>query len=113
MIYLSHSAIDEVKRLQSKYQKSDMALRLGVQSSGCSGMSYQMEFEQELQPNDQIYEFGGMRVAVDSQSLSYIDGLTLDYTEDLMGGGFRFHNPNAIKTCGCGSSFAMSEQPPL
>lgn len=111
MIYLSQSAINEVKRLQSKYQKLDAALRIGVQLSGCSGMSYKMKFEQEFQPDDQIYEFSEMKVAVDSQSLNHIDGLTLDYTEDLMGGGFRFHNPNAIKTCDCGSSFATSEQP--
>lgn len=110
MIYLSHSAVNEMKRLQSKHQKLDTALRLGVQASGCSGTSYKMEFEQEFQPNDQMYECSGMRVVVDSQSLSYIDGLTLDYTEDLMGGGFRFHNPNAVKTCGCGSSFATSQQ---
>ena len=110
MIYLSQSAINEVKRLRSKHRKLDMALRLGVQPSDCSGMSYKMEFEQGFQPNDQVYEYDGMRVMVDSQSLSYIDGLTLDYTEDLMGGGFRFHNPNAIKTCGCGNSFATSEQ---
>lgn len=109
MIYLSHSAVSEVKRLQSKYQKLDAALRIGVQPSGCSGMSYKMKFEQEFRLDDQTYEFSGIKVAVDSQSLNHIDGLTLDYTEDLMGGGFRFYNPNAIKTCGCGNSFATSE----
>lgn len=110
MIYLSHSAVGEVKRLQLKHRKSGNALRLGVQPSGCSGVSYKMEFDQELRYGDQVYEFSGIRVAVDSQSFDYISGLTLDYTEDLMGGGFRFHNPNAVRTCGCGSSFATGEQ---
>lgn len=109
MLYLSHSAVNEVKRLQLKHRKSGYALRLGVKPSGCSGMSYKMEFDQELRHGDQIYEFGGVRVVVDPQAFGYITGLTLDYTEDLMGGGFRFHNPNAVRTCGCGSSFATSE----
>lgn len=112
MIYLSHSAVSEVRRLQSKHQKSTTLLRLGIQPSGCSGMSYKMEFVQELHPEDQVYDSNGMKVVVDSQSLIYITDLMLDYTEDLMGGGFRFHNPNAIKTCGCGNSFAVGEPSP-
>ena len=68
-----------------------------------------MKFDEGVGPEDQIYDFEGIQMVVDRQSLSYIDGLTLDYSEDLMGGGFRFHNPNALQSCGCGHSFSISE----
>lgn len=111
MIYLSQAAIGEVKRLQSKHQVANGALRLKVRHSGCSGLSYQMEFEQQVRPSDQIYEFQGMRVVIDPQSFSCVRGLTVDYSEDLMGGAFRFENPNAAQLCACGNSFAIvSEQ---
>lgn len=107
MIYLSQAAVGEVRRLQSKHQVADVALRLRVRASGCSGLSYQMEFEKQIQPGDQICESHGMRVVVDPQSLSWVKGLTLDYSEDLMGGAFRFDNPNATQLCACGNSFAI------
>jgi iron-sulfur cluster assembly accessory protein len=72
-----------------------------------------MEFEQEYQPQDLIYECNGIQVVIAPANLPYIDGLTLDYSEDLMGGGFRFHNPNAIQTCGCGNSFAIATSEPI
>ena len=110
MIYLSHTAVSEVKRLQSKHQPLAVALRLEIQSRGCAGLSYELKFEQQLRPDDQVYECNGVHVAVDSYSLRAVDGLTVDYSEDLMGGGFRFYNPNATQTCSCGNSFATSER---
>lgn len=107
MIYLSQAAIGEVRRLQSKHQVANAALRLRVRPSGCSGLSYQMEFEKQMQPGDQIYESRGVRVVIDPHSLSCVKGLTLDYSEDLMGGAFRFDNPNATQLCACGNSFAI------
>lgn len=70
---------------------------------------YNMEFVAEPQPSDVRCEPMGLQVAIDADSVPQLDGLTLDYTEDLMGGGFRFHNPNATQICGCGNSFAVGE----
>lgn len=107
MIQLSPSAANEVKRLKSKRQESELRLRLGVQSSGCSGLSYAMGLDHQLQTDDQVYESDGIQIVVDAASLNYLEGLVIDYSEDLMGGGFRFHNPNAGQTCGCGNSFSL------
>ncbi len=109
MIHLSPAAIAEIKRLRRKQTKAETGLlRLGVQQSGCAGLSYRMEFADSSQPQDFLLVADEMQVVFDPNLLPYLDGLTLDYSEDLMGGGFRFHNPNAIQTCGCGSSFAIA-----
>lgn len=107
MIQLSKAAVHEVLRLQRKFSQPNPLFRLGVQSSGCSGMSYTMSFDTTVQPGDQLYTCDSVQIVVDQQSLAYLEGLRLDYSEDLMGGGFRFHNPNATETCGCGNSFAV------
>lgn len=110
MIQLSSTAIGEVKRLQRKHLlDGDALLRIEVDATGCKGLAYQMQFSQSRQPDDQIFDCEEIQVVVDSASLQYIAGLTLDYTEDLMGGGFRFYNPNAIETCSCGHSFATAK----
>ncbi len=110
MIHLSKAAASEIKRLQSKRQNSkNLQFRLGVQSGGCSGMSYTLGFEEVVTPGDRVYDCDGIQVVVDEQSLNYINDLTLDYSEDLMGGGFRFHNPKAKESCGCGNSFSTNE----
>ena len=85
-----------------------MCFRLQVQPGGCSGWFYDMTFDEAASQGDQVYNCKGIAVVVDAQTLNYISGLTLDYSEDLMGGGFRFHNPNAIASCGCGNSFSTS-----
>jgi iron-sulfur cluster assembly protein len=108
MIRLSTTAASEVKRLQGKHLKSSSgALRLSVQSKGCAGLSYQLDFTDTVELDDQLFEDDNIRVVVNCQSLVYVNGLTLDYSEDLMGGSFRFHNPNAKQTCSCGHSFAV------
>lgn len=107
MIQLSPTAIGEVKRLQKKHSPKGW-LRIEVDASGCKGLAYQMQFTQSPQPDDQVFDCEDIQVVVDRASLTYISGLTLDYTEDLMGGGFRFYNPNAVETCSCGHSFAIT-----
>ncbi len=95
-------------------QGQDQVLRVGVRSGGCSGMSYTMDFvdSSDKQKDDEVYEYkapGGdsFKVVCDPKSLLYIYGMQLDFSTELIGGGFNFTNPNATQTCGCGSSFAV------
>ncbi len=81
-------------------------LRLGILGGGCSGLSYQFKFEVKPRERDNVFEFDGINIFVDPKSLIYLRGLTLDYQESLMQSGFVFDNPNASKSCGCGTSFA-------
>jgi iron-sulfur cluster assembly protein len=106
MIQLSQIAIQEIKRLGSKPHNSGQNLRLGIKPGTCGDFSYTLSFDPALNSDDTSYTSTGITVVVDSESLKYIDGLTLDYSEDLMGGNFRFHNPNAISSCDCGMSFS-------
>ena len=107
MINLSKAAISEIRRIQVKHKQQEARLRLGVQAGGCAKLCYTIDFDQDITPGDHIYECDGLSLIVDTQSLNYINGLMLDYSEDLMGGGFRFHNPNAVASCGCGHSFSV------
>ena len=100
-----------IRKIHQAFEKQgvDGVLRLGVLGGGCSGLSYQFKFDTKTRPTDHVYEFGGegtrVRIAVDPKSILYLHGLTLDYQETLMQSGFVFHNPNAKKSCGCGTSF--------
>lgn len=109
-IQLSQPAIEEVKRLQAHQKHSEAKFRLAVQAGGCSGLIYALQFDEAMQADDTVYHCDGLDVVVDPKSLSYVEGLTLDYSADLMGGGFRFHNPNAASHCGCGNSFSIDEK---
>jgi iron-sulfur cluster assembly accessory protein len=109
MIHLSKTAAMEVTRLKSKYPNPNALLRLSVESSGCSRLSYTMGFEDAIDPEATVCESEGIQIAIDPQHLKYLNELTLDYSEDLMGGGFRFHNPNAAQSCSCGNSFSPRE----
>lgn len=106
MINLSKAATREIKRMQSRQQNSTARLRLGIQPGGCADLFYTIEFDDAVHDRDEVFDCNGIQVVVDSQSLNRITGLTLDYSEDLMGGAFRFHNPNAVSSCGCGNSFS-------
>lgn len=108
MIHLSQSAAAEIRRLQLSRQQPNTFLRLSVKIGGCSGLYYSFELEREPHPDDLIYEIEGIAILVDESSDLYFKELKLDYSEDLMGGGFRFHNPQASNTCSCGNSFAIS-----
>jgi iron-sulfur cluster assembly protein len=109
MIQFSPSAIGEIKRLQTRQQQTAGFLRLAVDTGGCSGLIYKLDFTPTAQSNDQQFQQQDLQVLVDPQSLTYLQGLTLDYSEDLMGGGFRFYNPQAQQICGCGQSFALAK----
>lgn len=85
-------------------------MRLGIKKGGCSGLSYVMEFADQLQATDHEYECSGVNIVIGEEDLGQLKGLELDYTEDLMGGGFRFRNPNASKSCSCGTSFATPKE---
>jgi iron-sulfur cluster assembly accessory protein len=106
MIHLSLAAANEIRRLLSR--QPNMLFRLQVQVGGCSGLFYDLAVDEAVRLGDQVYECSGIPVVVDAQSLNYINGMTLDYSEDLLGGGFRFHNPNATERCGCGNSFSAN-----
>lgn len=90
---------------------SPLVLRMGVRNGGCSGLSYVMDFstESEIQDDDEVdkYDVEGIQCVVDAKSLLYLYGLELDYSDELIGGGFKFFNPNAEDSCGCGSSFGV------
>jgi iron-sulfur cluster assembly accessory protein len=107
MIQLSQAAKIEIERLKSK-QQPNVLVRLAVKPGGCSDLFYDMSFDETVTAGDRIVDVGDLQVIVDHQSLNYIEGLVLDYSEDLMGGGFRFHNPQATATCSCGNSFSIS-----
>lgn len=100
-----------IRKIHHAFQKQgvDGVLRLGVLGGGCSGLSYQFKFDTKTRPTDHVFEFGEegsrVRIAVDPKSMLYLHDLTLDYQETLMQSGFVFHNPNAHKSCGCGTSF--------
>ncbi len=82
-------------------------LRLGVRTSGCSGMAYVLEYADQVEPGDQVFARHGIKVLVDAKSLVYLDGTELDYTREGLNEGFRFNNPKQKETCGCGESFSV------
>ncbi len=84
---------------------SGLGLRLGVKTSGCSGMAYVLEFVDEMEAEDQVFECEGIKVIVDPKSLVYLDGTELDYGREGLNEGFKFNNPNVKNSCGCGESF--------
>ncbi len=108
MIQVSESAAKKIHALKAEEGADEAAaLRVFVKRGGCSGFSYKMEFDKEVKAQDKVFESNGAKVIVDNQSLLYLLGMTLDYEGGLNGQGFVFSNPNAKKTCGCGSSFGV------
>ncbi|MEH2070660.1 MAG: iron-sulfur cluster assembly accessory protein [Nostoc sp.] len=107
MIHLSQAAASEIVRIKSK-QQPNVLFRFAVKPGGCSGFFYDMSFDRAIKVGDRVFEFDEIQVIIDAESLNQLNGLTVDYSEDLMGGGFRFHNPQAIATCTCGHSFSIS-----
>jgi iron-sulfur cluster assembly protein len=96
-----------VQKIREAFQREGVegALRLGVLGGGCSGLSYQFKFDTRQRPTDNVFEFDGVRIVVDPKSLLYLKGMTLDWKDSLIQSGFVFENPNAKKSCGCGTSF--------
>ena len=113
VIHIKSKAMERLRELKSKQEdpSAPMILRMGVRSGGCSGMSYVMDFttEDDVNEDDEIDEYpeDGIKCVVDAKSLLFLYGLELDYSDELIGGGFKFFNPNAEEECGCGSSFGV------
>lgn len=109
MIHLTPAAIAEIRRLQLKHPRP-VYFRLGIQAGGCADWYYTLEFDQVCGSSDRCFDTGAVQVVVSQAFLTYTEELTIDYSEDLMGGGFRFHNPNSTRSCGCGNSFAVERE---
>jgi iron-sulfur cluster assembly protein len=109
MITLTNSAAEKLGGImQEKGLIDTHALRVFVRGGGCGGMQYGMTFD-EAREGDEVYEQHGMRVIVDPTSLFYVEGASIDYIDSLMGGGFHIDNPQAVSSCGCGSSFRTAQ----
>jgi iron-sulfur cluster assembly accessory protein len=107
-VQLTPVAITKVKEILSSQTPMPTGLRVAVVGGGCSGFSYKMAFENQVnEESDNVYEFDGLKVLVDQMSEMYLDGISIDYIETLEGAGFKFNNPNVKSTCGCGSSFTV------
>jgi iron-sulfur cluster insertion protein len=103
---LTVAAAAKVSELIAREESDDLALRVAVRPGGCSGLSYEMFFDTEVGDDDQVSEFGGVRVVIDPASLPHLAGATLDYKDGLQGAGFSIENPNVTRSCGCGQSFS-------
>ncbi len=108
MLYVADSARERLREVRDvKAIPDEHFLRVSITSGGCSGLSYQLDFDDELQPRDQVFEDNGEKVVCDLKSFLYLCNSTLEFTGGLDGKGFAFNNPNASRECGCGESFAV------
>jgi iron-sulfur cluster assembly protein len=105
-ISLSEQAAQQIARQLSK-RGGGLGLRLGVRKSGCSGYSYVLDYVDAPSENDTVFEFHGVKVIIDSEHLPYLEGVQVDYAREGINAAFRFHNPRAQATCGCGESFSL------
>lgn len=105
-VTVTQAAADRINDFLASRGKG-VGLRLGVKTTGCSGMAYVLEFVDELNPEDEVFEDHGVKVIVDRKSMVYIDGTELDFTKEGLNEGFQFNNPNEKAQCGCGESFTV------
>jgi iron-sulfur cluster assembly protein len=103
---LTESAAEQVKKLLARDRREGYGLRVAVADGGCSGYSYKLDFDGEPKPEDLVLELNGVKVYIDRASAPYLAGTVIDFATGLYGGGFKFTNPNATGTCGCGTSFS-------
>jgi iron-sulfur cluster assembly protein len=103
-VTLSEAAARHINKFLAKRGKG-IGVRLGVKTTGCSGMAYKLEYADEAEPDDLVFESQGLQVIVDPKSLPYIDGTELDFAREGLNEGFKFNNPNVKNECGCGESF--------
>ena len=108
MLYVADTAKEKISQLKETQSLSDdYFIRVSITSGGCSGLTYEMDFDNESKVNDQIFEDNGVKVVTDLKSFLYLCNTTLEFSGGLSGKGFYFNNPNASRTCGCGESFAV------
>jgi len=106
-ITVTPKAIDKIKNAMKVEGKEGWLLRMGVEGGGCSGMNYKMTFDEKPGEMDKVMESNGLKILCDLKSWLYLKGLEVDFSDDLLNGGFKIHNPNANRTCGCGTSFSV------
>jgi iron-sulfur cluster assembly protein len=107
MINISNSAKERLLYLLDKDDKNKQFVRVGVESGGCSGLSYKLDFDTNKNEEDELIEDNGIKLLVNKKSFLYLVGTTLEFSDGLNGKGFVFNNPNASRTCGCGESFSL------
>lgn len=108
MLFVADSAKQKISELMGQEGLAeDFFVRVSITSGGCSGLTYNLDFDNESQPNDQVFEDNGVKVVTDLKSFLYLCNTTLEFSGGLNGQGFFFNNPNAARTCGCGESFAV------
>ncbi|MGY3052130.1 iron-sulfur cluster assembly protein [Pedobacter sp. UYEF25] len=108
MITITDKAKEKISHLmQDAAMGEDYFIRVSVKGGGCSGLSYKLDFDNEVKTGDQFFEDRGIKIALEMKSFLYLAGTELDFTEGLTGKGFNFINPNASRTCGCGESFSV------
>lgn len=107
MLTLSSTAATKVKEFLGQHGKPEAGLRVRVIGGGCSGYQYQLALDETPSQDDKVYEQDGVKMFVDARSILYLEGTEIDYVDDIMGSGFRFNNPNAKGSCGCGESFQV------
>jgi iron-sulfur cluster assembly protein len=110
-IYVTEAALETVRNLLVQKNVPDHGLRVFVAGGGCSGMQYGMALEAEARPYDHVIDQDGVKIFVDPTSMMYLKTATIDYEDSIMGGGFKIDNPNAVSSCGCGSSFKTEGGP--
>ncbi len=107
ILELTEVAAEKAKKLLASSDQSDGALRVAVRNGGCSGMRYELLFDETLRDDDTELEFFGLRVWVDAESASFLENITIDFSDELNDAGFKIQNPGATETCGCGESFSL------
>ncbi|MEA5593934.1 iron-sulfur cluster assembly accessory protein [Rivularia sp. UHCC 0363] len=112
MIKISQAAADEIQRLKSKQKQKNLLFSLAVKPGGCCGWFYDMAFkdEQTFTDGDRVFICNNIQIVISTETLEHIRDLTIEYSEDLMGGGFRFYNSQANSVCSCGNSFSVSSE---
>ncbi len=105
MIQITQGAVAQIRRMMADQGREGASLRVGVKESGCSGLEYLMDFADAPAAGDHVVQIDGLQVLIDERSLPYLNEITLDWGNGLLGSGFKFENPAAAKTCGCGKSF--------
>ena len=106
LVELTDKAAEEVKRLIEAKDLQDHYLRIGVEGGGCSGLMYSLHLDDQVNDSDRVFETKGVKLVCNPQSAVYLNGTQIDYVTSMVGGGFKFINPNASRSCGCGSSFS-------
>ena len=105
-IVVTKDAVEKLKNVMKSDDKEDYFLRMSVEGGGCSGMTYKMDFDKQQKEFDKVFESNGLKVICDLKSWLYLKDVRIDYSDDLLNGGFKIKNPNAERTCGCGTSFS-------